>query len=119
MDYTKVIAKNLKRIIYESGKSQDEVAKYVGVSRTSVTNWCSGTRTPKMDKIDKMCELFGCRRSDIMEEHTATPHDILQSDMLDLIEVAKECTVEEIRMATDQLKRLQAYRRSLNDAESN
>lgn len=111
MEYSKIIARNLKRLVYESGKSQEEIAKYMGVSRTSITNWCSGVRTPKMDKIDKLCELFGCKRSDIMEDRKElTTDDLLKGEMLELINTAKHSTAEELTMAADMLKRLQAYR---------
>lgn len=36
----------------------------------SVSNWCKGTKTPRMDKVDAMCKLFNCRRSDLMELKT-------------------------------------------------
>ena len=49
--------------------SQNELAKYLGVSPTSVNNWCRGLKSPRMDKVDKICELFGISRSDLMNEH--------------------------------------------------
>ena len=40
----------------------------MGVSQATVSNWCKGIKTPRMDKIDKICEFFNCKRSDLMEE---------------------------------------------------
>ena len=48
--------------------TQVELAKKLGVGTTSVYNWCSGTKIPRMDKVDKMCDIFGCKRSDLITE---------------------------------------------------
>lgn len=66
-EYAKVIAKNLKRIAYESGKSQAEIARDLGLNPATLSSWMTGTRTPKMPKIDMLCNYFGCKREDIME----------------------------------------------------
>lgn len=69
-EYAKVIAKNLKRIAYESGKSQVEIAKDLGLNPATLSSWMTGTRTPKMSKIDMLCDYFKCKREDIMEVHS-------------------------------------------------
>ena len=48
--------------------TQAELAKRLGVGTTSVSNWCKGLKSPRMDKVDRMCEIFDCRRSDLMED---------------------------------------------------
>ena len=66
-EYSKVVARNLKRIAYEQNKSQVDIARDLGISKKTVSAWMNGTRTPKMPKIDILCAYFGVRRSDIME----------------------------------------------------
>ena len=68
-EYSKVIAKNLKRIAYEHQKSQVEIARDLGLNPATLSSWMTGTRTPKMSKIDMLCEYFKCNREDIMEPH--------------------------------------------------
>lgn len=51
------------------------MAKKLGVGTTSVYNWCNGIKTPRMDKVDAMCNLFHCNRSDLMEEKTEESSD--------------------------------------------
>lgn len=68
-EYAKIISKNLVRLIYESGKTQKEIAQDLGVSTSALSSWVNGERIPKMSKIDMMCNYFGCKRTDIMEEH--------------------------------------------------
>lgn len=48
--------------------SQADLAKKLGVGTTSVYNWCNGIKTPRMDKVDAMCDLFHCKRSDLIED---------------------------------------------------
>lgn len=48
--------------------TQLELAHKLGVGTTSVYNWCNGIKSPRMDKVDKMCSILGCLRSDFMEE---------------------------------------------------
>ena len=50
--------------------TQVELAKKLNVGTTSVYNWCNGIKTPRMDKVDAMCDLFKCSRSDLIEEKT-------------------------------------------------
>lgn len=68
-EYSAVIASNLKRIAYERGKSQVEIAKDLHLSKATISAWMNGTRTPKMPKIDMLCAYFNVKRSDIMEPH--------------------------------------------------
>ena len=73
IEYAKLIARNLKRIAYENGKNQADIAKDLNISKATVSSWMTGTRIPRMDKIDMLCHYFNCKRSDIMEEHTNGP----------------------------------------------
>lgn len=52
--------------------TQLELSKRLGVGTTSVYNWCNGLKTPRMDKVDAMCDIFHCKRSDLMEENNPT-----------------------------------------------
>ena len=62
------IAKNIAYYMELRNLTQKEIAEYVGVTQASVSNWCKGIKMPRMDKFDKLCELFGCNRSDLIDE---------------------------------------------------
>lgn len=68
-EFNEIFSSNLVRYLESRNMSQNELAKYLGVSPTSVNNWCRGLKSPRMDKVDKICELFGISRSDLMNEH--------------------------------------------------
>lgn len=67
-DFNTVFLRRLRYYLKENDLTQAELAKKLGVGTTSVYNWCNGIKSPRMDKVDRMCEIFGCRRSDFMEE---------------------------------------------------
>lgn len=67
-EYARIISQNLKRIAYESGKTQAEIARDLKINKSSLSMWMNGERIPRMSKIDMLCEYFGVKRSDIMDE---------------------------------------------------
>ena len=69
LDYGDMIfANNLRRLLEEKGKKSVDLAKAIGVSKQTVSEWINGGRFPRMDKVDKMCIYLNCTRSDLMEE---------------------------------------------------
>jgi len=66
--FNEVFSRRLQYYMGLHGITQVELAKRLGVGTTSVHNWCSGIKTPRMDKVDKMCQIFGCARSDLINE---------------------------------------------------
>jgi len=72
-EYSKVVAANLRRLAYDHGKTQMDIAKDLGVNQATVSCWMNGRRTPKVDTIDRLCEYFNCIRDDIMEPYVPKP----------------------------------------------
>lgn len=71
------LSKNIKRYLNEYDMTQAELARRLDVSGQAITNWVNGTGEPRMSKIDKMCEIFHCKRSDLLEERSPkSPDDI-------------------------------------------
>lgn len=66
-EYAKIIAKNLRNIMFDAEKSQADVSKDLKISKATVSSWMNGTRIPRMDKIDILCHYFNVSRQDIME----------------------------------------------------
>ena len=59
--------KNLNRILLEKNIQQNELANYVGVSNTTVNNWCKGYKMPRMNKVDKICSFLNISRSQLLD----------------------------------------------------
>lgn len=72
-DFNAIFSKRLRYYIDKYELTQSELAERLGVSAQSVSNWCKGTKSPRMDKVDAMCKIFHCKRSDLIEEKDVEP----------------------------------------------
>lgn len=59
--------------MYSNNISQAELARKLNVSSAAVNTWCRGLKVPRMDKVDAMCKIFHCNRSDLIEDKSADP----------------------------------------------
>lgn len=66
-EYSKVVATNLRRIMFERDKKPADVCRDLDISKATISSWMNATRTPKMPKIDLLCKYFNCSRADLME----------------------------------------------------
>ena len=71
--FNSIFSNNLRYYLNLNNISQAELARRLGVGTTSVYNWCGGIKTPRMDKVDAMCAIFSCKRSDLITEHFDQP----------------------------------------------
>lgn len=67
-EFNDIFSKRLRYYLSLNNMTQLELAKKIGVGTTSIYNWCNGVKTPRMDKVDAMCKLFGCKRADLINE---------------------------------------------------
>jgi len=83
-EINRIIAENIVRFMEMKRLTQADVAAHCGVSQASVSNWCKGVKMPRMDKIDKLCELFSCSRSDLLDSYEP-PEEPSLDDLLEKI----------------------------------
>lgn len=105
-EYRKIIASNIRRIAYDQHKSQADISRDLGINKATISSWMNGTRMPKMEKIDLLCEYFGCKRIDIMEaykEYLKTP----QSARTELAKLSQEADYDNVDMVLKLLKKLE------------
>lgn len=120
-EYAKLVSKNLKRLAYESDKSPAEIAKALGINKSTLSSWMNGHRIPKMDKIDMLCSYFGCDREDIMEvydpyrkkayyfdkETGDKAQELFENQNLRILfDAARDSRPEDLQMAAELLERL-------------
>ena len=84
------IYSNIKTRRKQLGYTQTELAKKLGVGTTSVYNWCNGIKSPRMDKVDAMCDLFHCNRSDLMEDKSTTSSELTARDEKDIAKILEQ-----------------------------
>lgn len=66
------LAENIYRLRTQRNMSQVELADELGVSRQSVSKWETGTAVPELDKLVKMCCLFGVSLDELVGENIPT-----------------------------------------------
>ena len=62
----------LPRFMTIAGMNQTELAKAVGVSKSTVTCWIKRKSFPEMDTIQKIADALGCQTDDLL---VALPED--------------------------------------------
>lgn len=60
---------NLKHYLDLRGIKQTEFAEMLDVSEATISKWLSGKTSPRMKKIDLICELLKVSREDLLYEH--------------------------------------------------
>ena len=74
------LASNVKRLRTDAGMTQAELAKLIGVTRASVTQWETGWSQPRMGALEKLAKTFGVSISELIGEGAAKP----SSSMVDV-----------------------------------
>lgn len=85
---------NLQHLRATRNMTQEQLAMLLGVSRQSVSKWEAERAYPEMDKLLKLCDLFGCTLDELVSgdltarptdaafsmPHAQTPHDVTGYD---------------------------------------
>lgn len=67
---------NLQHLRATRNMTQEQLAMLLGVSRQSVSKWEAERAYPEMDKLLKLCDLFGCTLDDLVTgDLTGRPAD--------------------------------------------
>lgn len=62
-----IFAENLKRLMAEKGCRQVEIARLLGVSKATVSAYCSGIQMARMDKLEMLARHFDVSISSLIE----------------------------------------------------
>lgn len=68
-ELAQIVARNIRRLISRSGKTQKEVAKELGFNPTTFNTWCVGKILPSTGKVQYMADYFGVGKSALYEEN--------------------------------------------------
>lgn len=105
--YGRIVGKNLKRIAYEHGKTQADIARDLKISKSTVSSWMNGTRVPRMKMIDLLCHYFNCTRVDIMEEHDETYYSHVPEVIIDVLKSNRSAQLLEYAVMLDHMNRIE------------
>lgn len=127
-EYARIFAKRLRFYLDRYGISQAELARRLGVGTSSVSNWVNGVKTPRPGKVDMMCEIFHCERSDFLTETESEDGYYLDPEtakvaqelfdnpgMRVLFDAARDARPEDLQKAADYLKAVKAMQLGLDN----
>lgn len=63
-----IFADNLKRLMRENRERQADVARLLGVSKSTLSAYCKGEQMPRMDKVEQLAHHFGVPRAALLGE---------------------------------------------------
>ena len=104
-----IFARNVKRYLEISGKTQREVAAAIKISAGSFCDWMNLRTYPRMDKLQALADYFGINKSDLVEDKTIEKDSVSEQDqeVLDLFHKVpkekRELVLSMIRAAVDNL----------------
>ena len=130
-DFNSLFSKRLRHYLNENNMTQVELANKLGVGTTSIYNWVSGLKTPRMDKVDAMCKIFNIRREDLLTdgnsiesgttyytnpETAKVAQEIFDnSDLRILFDAAKDSSPEQLKLAAEMLRQFKKTSGEDND----
>lgn len=62
---TATLRGNVRRIILESGWTDEQISRVVGVDRSNVCRWRNGVRLPKEANLLRFCAWSGCAPAEL------------------------------------------------------
>ena len=105
----KIFSENLTKLLQRCGKTQLQLANSLDVSKSTVSSWCSGSKMPRMGKIDEIAAWLSVSRSELIEEGGGNADNNDVSDLLEalrtrpemrmLFSMSKDATKEDIKKA--------------------
>lgn len=67
-DYKKIFSKNLRYYMDKNNKKQSDLITDLGFSSSTISNWCTGEKLPRMDKVQILADYFNINKSDLLED---------------------------------------------------
>lgn len=67
-EYKKIFSKNLRYYMNKYNKKQSDLINDLGFSSSTISNWCTGEKLPRMDKVQILADYFHINKSDLIEE---------------------------------------------------
>lgn len=67
-----IFANNLKKWLTKTNKSQSDIVETLNISASTVSDWCTAKKFPRIDKIELLATFFNIHKSDLIEDFSAS-----------------------------------------------
>ncbi len=69
-----IFSNNLNRLLKKNGKTQSDLVTYLGITASTVSDWCNAKKYPRVDKMQKLADYFGVLKSELTEKSILEPY---------------------------------------------
>lgn len=63
-----IFVKNLRYLMEARGITQADICRVLEVSSATASDWCSGKKFPRIDKVQRLADLLGVRLSTLTQD---------------------------------------------------
>ena len=105
-DELTTFSQNIKTYMEYYQLTQTDLADRLDVAQAAVSKWIRGVAFPRIGKIDEMCTLFHCSRSDLIERQQSPEtisRKILMNNLLAKIDTLNDAGLEKLISTIDDL----------------
>lgn len=93
---------NIKRQRAINNMTQTELGNALGVKHGAISSWETNRTEPNMGQIEKMCLVFGCKKSDIIGSSKEVPDYV--SGTVEIIDLYSKITQEQRQIVLNLLR---------------
>ncbi|MBQ8608199.1 MAG: helix-turn-helix transcriptional regulator [Bacteroidaceae bacterium] len=95
----KIIGQNLCKLRKANSFTQEQVAEYLGINRSTYSNYELGEREMPFDLLERIADLLGCDLTVLMEEDEAVVNEMMV------------CSFRVDDLSADDLEQIAAFKR--------
>lgn len=111
-------ARNLKALMEDSGSTQEDIARICGTSQQAVSEWLTGKKYPRMDKVQALLDHFNVPMTTLVNDGKTQPYYLdpetarlaqeaaNDPDMRLLLDAKRDLSPEDMKVIIDMAKRL-------------
>ncbi len=96
------LARNLKRLMEENGKSRTDICKALNIKYTTLTDWLNAKTYPRIDALQLLANYFRVSKADLVEER-------IDYEAAFYLTQEEQLIIETWRKSPDHAKELAAY----------
>jgi transcriptional regulator with XRE-family HTH domain len=94
----------LDKAISRAGKTYASLADEMGVDDSTISRWCSGTRTPNATQLAALCRAVPVSADELLGLPVRLPGDI--ADRLNLLQRTLEPLLQSVQAAKEAVQRI-------------
>ncbi len=70
-----ILSYNLSYLMKKYGKSRNDICRDLGIKYSTLSEWISGAKYPRIDKIELLAEYFSVQKSELIEDRFSLPKE--------------------------------------------